>query len=386
MKRIPRKWILITAVLLVAVVLLIGQLIEDADYSRPLSVQIEEGLEPAIERLMERKQIPGLAIALIREGEVVYIHGFGVRDVSTGVPVTPATLFHTASVSKPFVATAVMQLVADGRIRLDTPIAEVLPAFLPQDPRASSITVAQVLSHTSGLPDYKMGRVIQEYYAHPSADPEALQAFVRGLSGIQLLSDPGHSFHYSNLGYNILGALIETVSGDPFEVYMSEHVLRPAGMARATFALPGEDQPDRAMPYVRRHGRLTRSAIYPYHRAQAPNGTLHASAEELARWLCVMLDRGVTPDGGALLPRQVLEEMWIPQRKIGFGKRVGFGWFILQVGSRRLVSHSGGDVGYTAAIQFAPERGFGWVILANREYAPLQNISHRVMGMLANTQ
>jgi len=173
--------------------------------------------------------------------------------------------------------------------------------------------------------------------------------------------------------------------GDPFEMYMSEHVLRPAGMARATFAMPGEDQPDRAMPYVRRHGRLTRSAIYPYHRAQAPNGTLHASAEELARWLCVMLDRGVTPDGGALLPRQVLEEMWLPQRKIGFGKRVGFGWFILQVGSRRLVSHSGGDVGYTAAIQFAPERGFGWVILANREYAPLQNISHRVMGMLAHT-
>ncbi len=156
---------------------------------------VEKDLWPLIETLVDSPEIAGLAVAVVCDGEVA-ARGFGVRDVGTGAPVTAETMFHLASVSKPFVATAVVSLELD----LDAPIVEWLPEFTLADGRAGEVTARGLLSHTSGLPD------VSDYGWHdPQLGDEALSEFARSLSGWRLRAEPSTAFSYSNAGFELLG-------------------------------------------------------------------------------------------------------------------------------------------------------------------------------------
>src|SRR5688500_15580492 len=190
--------------------------------NQDLNAAIEEKLQPLIEQVIESFGLAGLAIGIVKDETLVYAQGSGVRNLNTREPVTPRSLFHMASVSKPFVATAIMQLVEQGLIELQAPVITYLPYFKLNDSRYTNCTVQQMLSHTAGMPD------VDEYYWYKREyDEGALDRFVRSLSDMELLSVPGEKFKYSNAAFEVLGDLVAKVSRQPFEVYVKTHILDP---------------------------------------------------------------------------------------------------------------------------------------------------------------
>ena len=237
-----------------------------------------------------------MAVAVVRDEEVV-ARGSGVRDVDTGAPVTPETMFHLASVSKPFVATAVVSLgtALDDReplLDLDAPIVEWVPELTLADGRAREVTARGLLSHTSGLPD------VSDYGWHdPQLGDDALSEFARSLSGWRLKSEPGSVSSYSNAGFELLGLLLSRVAGTTFEEAMRRQVLVPLGMRDSTFLrseVPGRLA---ASPHVGMPLEVPEGA-YPYTRRHAPSSTLHSNLVEMCRWVIAHLEpKGVTTQG-----------------------------------------------------------------------------------------
>ena len=225
----------------------------------------------------------GLAVAVVRDEEVVS-RGFGVRDVGSGAPVTPETMFHLASVSKPFVATAIVSLATapdagEPVLDLDAPIIEWVPEFTLADGRAGEVTARDLFSHTSGLPD------VADYGWHdPQLGDDALSEFARSLSGWRLQSEPGSTFSYSNAGYELLGLLLSRATGTTFEDAVRQQVLTPLGMRNSTFLrgeVPGHLA---ASPHVGMPLSVPEGA-YPYTRRHAPSSTLHSNLVEMCRWM-----------------------------------------------------------------------------------------------------
>ena len=173
---------------------------------------------------MQEAKVPGLAVGIVEAGRPVYVRGFGVMDARDPArPVTAETLFHMASITKPFVATSVMQLAERGRVDLDAPITRYLPYFQLKDPRYRAITVRLMLTHTSGMPD------VEDYlWDKPEFDDGALERYVRSLRDKSLRWEPGRKFAYSNMAYEVLGDLVAKVSGMSIEDYVNKNILNPA--------------------------------------------------------------------------------------------------------------------------------------------------------------
>src|SRR5580658_2196579 len=190
----------------------------------------EERLEPLLEAFIREQQIPGLSIAIVEDNRVVYAKGFGWKSLDKRKgSVTPLTVFHMASIVKPFVATAILQLAEQNKIDLDAPAVHYLPYFRLADERYKIITIRQMVAHTSGMPD-----VVDYEWNKPQFDDGALERYVRSLGDLQLLFEPGSRFAYSNIAYDVLGDVIAKASGSSFEDYVQQHILNPLGMKNST--------------------------------------------------------------------------------------------------------------------------------------------------------
>jgi CubicO group peptidase (beta-lactamase class C family) len=197
---------------------------------------LERRLNPFVEQMMALLRIPGMAVGVVAGGEMVYARGFGVASLDDGRPVTAETLFHMASVTKPFVATAVMQLVEENLVALDDPVVKHLPYFAMADERAGQITIRQMLSHTSGMPDEENFN-----WDQPEYDEGALERYVRSVADRPLVGAPGDRFAYSNIAFEVLGDLIAKVRRQPFEVCVADRILQPLGMAHSTLLVRDAD-------------------------------------------------------------------------------------------------------------------------------------------------
>jgi CubicO group peptidase (beta-lactamase class C family) len=338
----------------------------------------EKHLDTLIEKGMGEYQVPGLAVGIVLDGKLAYARGFG--QVTLGQPggVTPDTLFHMASVTKPFVATAIMQLVEEGKIALDDPAAKYLPYFRMDDSRYQAITIRQLLSHTSGMPDVK------DYeWNRPQDDEGALERYVRSLKGEKLLWVPGTRFAYSNIGFEILGDVVAKVSGLSFEDYVERQILKPVGMSSSTLRLKRADAKRVANGYTK--GTSTRPgasplvpvAAYPYNRPHNPSSGLLSSVNDMARWAMVNLNRGEL-DGKRILKCSTYVLMWQPSAEVEFchggpcrkpGSSVGLSWFLEEKDGRLIVSHGGGDDGFISAFILVPSRKFAFVMMTNSDFA-----------------
>jgi len=154
-------------------------------------------IEDAIGSIMKSFELSGLAVGIVKKGENAYTKGFGVKNIATREPITPTSLFHMASISKTFVCTAIMQLIEKGKISLSAPVVTYLPYFKLDDDRYSSITIQQMLSHLSGMPD-----VDSYHWDQPEYDDGALERYVRSLSHNKLIAAPGEKFSYSTSDVN----------------------------------------------------------------------------------------------------------------------------------------------------------------------------------------
>lgn len=286
---------------------------------------------------------------------------FGVARLSARSQVDQRTVFHMASVTKPFVATAMLQLAERGRIDLDASPVRYLPYLRIEDPRAGAITIRQMLNHTSALPD------IDDYeWGKGAADDGALERWVRGLSGIRLVDRPGAAFHYSNLAYDLLGDVIAKASGVPFETYMRRHVLAPLRMRHTSLLLADVDRHRLAAPHMPKNGRAELYPVFPYNRVHAGSSTLYADAADMLRWA-----RYWAGSGTQLLSRPSRAAMLQPAVAIDRADRakwrpaMGLGWFLLALEGRHIAYHMGQDIGFTTGMMVEPGTGRAVVVMSN---------------------
>jgi CubicO group peptidase (beta-lactamase class C family) len=319
----------------------------------------------------------GLAIGIVR-GEHVYARGFGVKSIETQEPVTADSSFHLASVSKTFVATAVVQLAEQGKLELDAPLLTYLPDFILDDDRYRQITVRQMLSHTAGMPD------TDDYgWDRPDYDDQALERYVRSLAHEKLVTQPGEKFAYSNIGYEVLGLLIARTSGKTFEDYVKEHLLLPLGMDSSTF-LKMEVAPQHATtPHIVLPPTVV-SPEYPYNRAHAPSSTLHSSVRELCTWALMNLNQGEF-GGQRILRGTSFEQLWHPDQQTGPdhpNEFVGLSWFIDTYRGQRRISHDGADIGFQSSLALLPDHSIAVIVLANTLPAPVNKAADTIVDIL----
>lgn len=328
----------------------------------------EADLEQVIEEIIAGWDVPGLAVGIVQGDEIRYARGFGVQSLETRTPVSLDSVFCVQSVSKCLVATAVMQQVERGKLDLDAPLVQYLPYFRLADRRSREITLRQVLSHTSGMPD--MDEIdYAELVTHPEVDPGAAERYVRSLSTLRLIAPPGEQFHYSNIAYNVLGDLLAKVSGRTFEEMMRENLLLPAGMAHSTFLLADVPTDRLAVPHLRSPGMMV-NPRYPYHRADAPASFLHSTVVDLCHWASAALARGRFGEHSFLSPAS-FDLMWTPVARRGASpglyEAMGLGWTLGHYKGKMTVSHGGAGFGGTAFLLILPELNAAAVILCNQE-------------------
>lgn len=326
--------------------------------------------EPVARQYVEALGIPGLAVVVTRGDDVVYQQAFGVQSVADSEPLTDRSLFHVASVTKTFTAAAVMLLSSSGDLALDDPLGRYLPCFAREGPPKSEITIRQVLSHTGGLPD------VTDYgWDEPEVDDGALGRFVCEQAKAPLVADPGTEFHYSNVGYSVLGDVIARVSGHTYETELRELLLSPLGMDASSAYLPDvAGRPELTEPHVLNAAyEVAPSPVRPYNRPHAPSSTLYTSTSDLARWLMAL-----TADGG-LLPAGLRDTMWTAQP--GTDGKFGLGWALGERHGLETVSHSGGDLGYGAYVLILPDSAIGVAIISNYERTPVQALAEALLDV-----
>lgn len=339
---------------------------------------LEAKLQPFVTQVVASFGLAGLAIGIVKSGEPLYMHGFGVRDLDTGAPVTPRSLFHLASISKPFVATAVVQLVEQGKIALDAPVVTYLPYFRLKDPRFQAITIRQLLTHTSGMPD-----VIDYHWHAPEDDEEALERYVRTLGDEELLAAPGEKYAYSNVAFEILGDVIAKASGQPFEEYVKAHILAPLAMHDSTF-LRSEVSPDLAVTPHFGAPLTVLPGAYPYNRAHAPSSTLHSNVEEMGQWAIANLNRGRLHNTQILQPESH-NQLWQLNVQTGeevWAEAVGLSWFFGTYRGRHIIHHGGSDPGFGSELVLIPDEDAALIVLANANTAAIAGVTDAALDIL----
>lgn len=336
-------------------------------------------LDTVLAEICARWSIPGLGVGIVKNGEIIYARGFGVQSLETGAPVTPDSIFCVASITKCFVACAVMQLAEQGKVDLDAPLVTYLPEFRLTDDRFRLITLRQMLSHTSGMPDMDDAEY-EELVANPEYDEGAAGRYVQALKNRMLIASPGERFAYSNIAYAVLGYLISKVSGQIFENYMKSHVLLPAGMHGSTLYFPEVMRDRLAVPHLRIPGMAV-NPVYPYHRADAPASFLHSSVIEMCRWCITCLNRGEY-NGKRILSPESYDQMWKPAAEWGyppFYEHIGLGWTLGHFDGYLTASHGGMGFGWTDFLTLLPEKQMGAIVLCNEESSARSRVVRAVV-------
>jgi CubicO group peptidase (beta-lactamase class C family) len=313
-----------------------------------------ERMDAFVAQQVERHHLPGLALALVEDDRVIFMKGYGKADQSSHL-VTPQTPFILASVSKPLTATAVMQLVEAGRIELDAPVQRYLPEFQLADPVASGqITVRHLLLHTSGIPSTACDTRIES---------STLSGFVAELKTVELAAPVGTQHIYCSGNYNVLGRIIEVVSGQSFGEYMQENIFTPLDMQHSFTSEPEAECAGLAKGYQWFFG-LPISIHHRYNPSQLPSGYMISSAEDMSHFLVAQLNEGWYAERN-ILSAESLAAMRTQGATRGAGGEYGFGWVISSFGDVPAVWHDGVNVNFHSLILMQPDAGWGVVVLMN---------------------
>ena len=358
------------------------------------------------DRLRKEIGVPGMAISIVEDEEITLAKGFGIRGMGSPEAADADTIFPTGSTGKAFTVAALGILVDQGKIGWDDKVIDHLPGFQMYDPWVTrEMTIRDLLVHRSGL-----GLGAGDLLFVPRTNLSRAES-VRRLRYFKPATSFRSGFAYDNVLYMVAGQLIEAVSGETWEKFTAEHVLRPAGMLHSTsdnesrFATV-----DRAQPHARVNGALR--GIGDQSRLDereelgsnsAPAGGLSISANDMARWLLIQLDDGMLPGGsGRLFSEAVHEEMWRPMTLQPIDSRpddlkltqpmfntYALGWDVRDYRGAKIVWHGGAVFGFLAAVVLIPEKHVGFSILINSEDGELINgllfeLLDHYLGLSAN--
>ena len=314
-----------------------------------------------IRRNLRKTGTPALSVALVDDQQVVWAEGFGYADREQHVAATPETVYQIGSITKVLNALAVMQLVQQQRIGLDRPLRDYLPEFSMRTrwPQAAPITVRALLCHHAGLPTYLLKGFFSE---------QSLTELLHELRDEHLAYEPHTVFNYSNLGPNLLGLIIERVTGLPYAAAMQRQLLAPLGMHRTGFVPQGEIGAHLARGYV--HD----APVNPTPVRDVPAGGLYSNVLDLARFMRCVFAGGML-DNTRVLGEDELRATLTPQyadQPLDFGQRFGLGWMLSGLpieGGGQQAWHNGGTKAYLSQLALLPDKKLGVVVLTNADSA-----------------
>ncbi len=316
-----------------------------------------QAIDDYITARMRSDRIPGMALAIVKGDQIVYMKGYGQADPS-GRPATPQTPFLIGSITKPFTALAIMQLVDAGKVDIDAPVQRYIPWFRVADPQASAqITVRMLINQTSGLPGDPT-QVTWTTWTWQNT-PDAIERYVRLLAKVKLAFPPGQSFTYANDNYATLGMIIQSVTGQSYEDYIREQVFAPLDMQNSFVSEDEAAQHGLATGYRWWFGFPVPASL-PFNRANLPAGFVISSAEDMAHFLIAQMNGGRYQDVSVLSPKSTA----LMQSEPPPG-RYGMGWETAQLNGRRLINQDGSPGSFQTSLFFDPETRVGVFVAAN---------------------
>lgn len=291
-------------------------------------------IDEYVQSELRDQKIPGVSIAVVRNGEIVKAQGYGLANVELNVPVTTETIFQSGSVGKQFTATLAMMLVEEGKLSLDDPIGKYI-ADAP--PIWKGITLRHLLTHTSGLSNDIYNRInMRQDYTEDE--------LVKEIAATPLDFQPGEQWNYSNPGYVMMGIIIHKATGKFYGDLLREKIFTPLGMTTARIIDEADIIPNRAAGYRLEDGELKNQEWVSPKLNTTADGALYLTALDMAKWAAGL-------DSGKLLSRASFDQMWTPVKlKDGKVEQYGFGWAFGEVRGHRIIEHGGGWQGFTAQI------------------------------------
>jgi CubicO group peptidase (beta-lactamase class C family) len=336
------------------------------------------GFDDVVTGAMKKFEVPGMAIAIVKNKEVIYAKGFGLRDVEKQLPVTPDTLFAIGSSSKAFTTFVLGTLVDEGRIEWDKPARNYIPWFKLFDPSMTErLSVRDLVTHRSGLPRHDL-----VWYNNFDASRESL---VRKLAYLEPSADLREKWQYNNLMYLTAGYLTEVITGKSWEDAVRDRALNPLGMKRTNFSVnDSQKDGDFAQPYGKRGDKIQRLPFRPITNI-GPAGSINSSVNEMARWVIVHLNGGKYGDK-KIAEAATVDDMHRPYMTTGassefpeiVGGEYALGWFVDTYRGHRRVQHGGNIDGFSANVVLFPKDGVGMVVLTNLNGTPLRDMITQV--------
>ena len=337
-------------------------------------------LEAYLNALVASGNPPGLSVVVVKDGRIVYSHAFGFADGPQKIMATPDTVYHWWSMTKLPPAMAILQLSEQGKLKLDDPVVQYLPWFEATypTPDRTPITIRNLLQHSSGLPDTMPSMIGWVHYDDaPRDQTEIARKHLSDFNKLKFAT--GTKASYSNYNYMLLGAVIEAVTGQTYEQYMTRNILQPLGMTQTSFvyspqmtaqasagSLPVVHFYTPLLPFLLDTGKLVRERqnnLFWFHKMYidaTPSTGLIGPAPDVGRLMMAYLNGGAL-DGKSVLSRQSVALMTKTPPIDGHG----LGWFVFPSGSRPFVEHAGGGPGFATNMRLYPDENLGIAILAN---------------------
>jgi CubicO group peptidase (beta-lactamase class C family) len=316
-------------------------------------------------RALPKQNSASLAVGIVTDGRLAWSKAYGYADIENSVPATTETIYRLASVTKQFTALMLLQLVQDGKVHLSDPVEKYLPEVNQvkgRFPGAPPITLVQLATHTSGLdrePDNT-----EKYLVGPVADWEKIT--LAALPDTKYVFEPGTRFSYSNIGYAILGVALGRAAGQPYTVYVQEHIFKPLGMTDTTFEPNQQTRMRIAKGYYFHKGQVdwkTADRELQGRGYKVPNGAAFSTVNDLAKFLAFEIGGGLA---GVLKPEyfeQGFQELIATDEKLENGSALGYE--IQREGSSVIFGHQGEIVGYVADVFFDRSAKTGVIVLRN---------------------
>lgn len=313
------------------------------------------------------KHIPGVSLAVIRDGKVEKLSAYGLANVELAVPASPQTVFQIQSITKTFTSTAILMLMEEGKLALDDPIGKHLEGT-PDSWKP--ITLRHLLSHTSGIKDF-----INEPTASLRLDVTEAEV-LRATAPRPLNFQPGEKYAYSNTNYHLLAMVIRKITGKSFGDYLQERIFTPLGMTNTRIVSLSDIISNRAAGYVWENGKLHNGNYIAQSILGYGGGGIVSTGEDMAKW-------SIALDGEKLLKRATLQAAWTPMKlNDGSNSVYGLGWGTGAVNGHRTVGHSGAHAtGFTSAIIRYRDDNLSIIVLTNSRTADPGTIAKQVAGL-----
>jgi len=352
------------------------------------------GLDGYVRQVMGDYEVPGLALAIVKDGKVVVARGYGVRRLGEPAPADAGTLFGIASNTKAFTATALGILVEEEKLEWDSKVISVLPWFRLSDPWVTEqLTIRDLLVHRSGL-----GLGAGDLLWWPASTYDRGQ-IARRLQFIPLSTSFRSAYAYDNVLYLVAGEVIEAVSGQSWEEFVQSRILDRVGMSGSNVRhSAAEGGGNVATPHARVEGKVR--VINPFDSDNTnPAGGINSNAADMAKWMIVQLDSGLVAPGDTLFRPSTARQLWTMVTPMGIGRPApelaalmpnfngyALGFNVKDYRGRKLVTHTGGLPGYISRVAMIPELRLGVAVLTNMESVAMEPIYLRVLDHYLGVQ